>query len=354
MGFTRPVNTKTKNVYVMISPRKLRPHPRNEILFGANNTNYEQLRQSIISNGFLEHNPIVCCKNKEGYTIICGHRRWRIAMELSLTEIPMVVKHIADEDIERCLIEDNLKRAQEARSYSYLERFIMALQLRSLRQNKRGGDRRSPDFCALNSDQRWKNEIAETVGLGSTYLRYYSVVANKILTELTNIHSEILFGKEPHEQLRIVIEKKLSTELTDLASDKRSIVKLYQKYRTPKNISLKIANVQHTGETQSGPANFDTTIQNYPISEVQIPTTQASTVFVSLSTEVNDICKALNAIEVAALPQQSIKMLRKTIDILKKKIQEIKKASNTETKEKKELTLPLFAVKTGLSVTKVC
>lgn len=351
MVFTRLVKTKAKNVYVMISPRKLRPHPRNEILFGANNTNYEQLRQSIILNGFLEHNPIVCCKTKEGYTIICGHRRWKIAIELSLTEIPMIVKQIPDDDIERYLIEDNLKRAQEARSYSHLERFIMALQLRALRQNKRGGDRRSPDFYAIDSRHPWKNEISETVGMGATYLRYYSVVARKILTELMNNYSEILLGKEPHDQLRIALEKKFSTELTDLAGGKISIEKLYQKYRTQKNNAFKKSDGQDTKVIQSGTANFDATIQNCPDAEVQTIPIQASTASASKTstfTEINDICKALNAIEVAALPHESIKMLRKTIDILKKKIQEIKKASNTENKEKKELTLPLFAVKTGL------
>lgn len=346
MGFTRFVNNNPKTAYQVIPPLTLKAHAFNDALFGRNNTNYEQLKQSIVKNGFLQQYPIVCSKKRQCYTILCGHRRCKIAIELGISKVPVVVIDINDEDIESYMIEDNLQHPQEARSYSNLERFILALQLRSLRRSKRGGDRKSIDFMELTSAKASreieKNEIAETVGMGTTYLRYYSVVSRRILQDLTENHPE-LSNKEPHQQLTIALDRDLSQELSGLARDVIPIVALYSKYCTKKNKALKIADCEDTKVIQSG-TNSDATNQIAPIVEVQMVPTQVSTLPTSIFSEINDICNALNAINVAELPDESIHRLWKTIDKVRKKIHEIKKA----VEEKKELTLPLFAVKTTL------
>jgi ParB family transcriptional regulator, chromosome partitioning protein len=69
-----------------------------------------ELAESIRRQGLVQ--PIVVTPAGEGYTIVAGERRWRAAQLAGLTEVPVVVREVADdrELLELALVE-NLQRS---------------------------------------------------------------------------------------------------------------------------------------------------------------------------------------------------------------------------------------------------
>jgi len=90
----------------------------------------EELASSIREKGVLQ--PIIVKKKNEGtFEIVCGERRFRAAMLCGLSEVPAIIKEIADEDfLEWALIEniqrEDLNPIEEAEAYQRLveERMI--------------------------------------------------------------------------------------------------------------------------------------------------------------------------------------------------------------------------------------
>jgi len=67
-----------------------------------------ELADSLKSVGEIQ--PIVVRKNKKGYQIIAGERRWRAAKFAKLKEIPVLIKDTADEDVLLESLIENLHR----------------------------------------------------------------------------------------------------------------------------------------------------------------------------------------------------------------------------------------------------
>ncbi len=90
----------------------------------------EELANSIREKGVLQ--PIIVKKKSAGtFEIVCGERRFRAATACGLTEVPAIIKDIADEDfLEWALIEniqrEDLNPIEEAEAYQRLveERMI--------------------------------------------------------------------------------------------------------------------------------------------------------------------------------------------------------------------------------------
>ncbi|MDD5225990.1 MAG: ParB/RepB/Spo0J family partition protein [Candidatus Omnitrophica bacterium] len=90
----------------------------------------EELASSIREKGVLQ--PIIVKRKNEGtFEIVCGERRFRAATLCGLTEVPAIIKDIADEDfLEWALIEniqrEDLNPIEEAEAYQRLveERMI--------------------------------------------------------------------------------------------------------------------------------------------------------------------------------------------------------------------------------------
>lgn len=85
----------------------------------------EDLAASIRAQGIVQ--PLVVTPEGEGYAIIAGERRWRAAQRAGLTEVPVVVRQVADdrELLELALVE-NLQRSdlnpiEEAEAYAALQ-----------------------------------------------------------------------------------------------------------------------------------------------------------------------------------------------------------------------------------------
>lgn len=83
----------------------------------------EELASSIKVRGVLQ--PIVVRRAGEEYEIVAGERRWRAAGKAGLTEIPAVIKELADADVLQVALVENVQRQdldplEEAEAYHRL------------------------------------------------------------------------------------------------------------------------------------------------------------------------------------------------------------------------------------------
>jgi ParB family chromosome partitioning protein len=85
-----------------------------------------ELAESILAKGLIQ--PIVVTPGPgERYTIVAGERRWRAARKAALTEVPVVVREVADDrDLLELALVENLQRSdldpiEEAEAYLSLQ-----------------------------------------------------------------------------------------------------------------------------------------------------------------------------------------------------------------------------------------
>ena len=83
----------------------------------------QELSDSIKKYGVLE--PLIVTKKGDYYEIIAGERRWRAARIAGLTEVPVVIKELTDEEVIEIAMIENLQREdlnplEEALGYRYM------------------------------------------------------------------------------------------------------------------------------------------------------------------------------------------------------------------------------------------
>lgn len=84
----------------------------------------ESLAASIRSQGVLE--PLIVRQAGKGYEIVCGERRYRAARIAAVTELPCLIRELADEQVLDIQIHENLHREDvhpmdEAYGYQFLK-----------------------------------------------------------------------------------------------------------------------------------------------------------------------------------------------------------------------------------------
>lgn len=82
-----------------------------------------ELADSIKQNGILQ--PLLVRKRGSGYEIVAGERRYQAAKAAGLTEVPVVIREISDDDVFKLALIENLQRSdlspiEEARGYKQL------------------------------------------------------------------------------------------------------------------------------------------------------------------------------------------------------------------------------------------
>lgn len=90
------------------------------------NFNVEELTEltdSIKQNGVLQ--PLLVRRKGNDYEIVAGERRYQAAKAAGLTEVPVVIREISDEDVFKLALIENLQRSdlsplEEARGYRQL------------------------------------------------------------------------------------------------------------------------------------------------------------------------------------------------------------------------------------------
>lgn len=100
-----------------IKPNKTQPRKR------FDERDLEELTDSIRQNGVLQ--PILVRRHGEKYEIVAGERRYQAARAAGLTEVPVIIREISDEDVFKLALIENLQRSdltplEEARGYRRL------------------------------------------------------------------------------------------------------------------------------------------------------------------------------------------------------------------------------------------
>lgn len=92
-----------------IPPDQLIPDPDNQDLFrNIEGEDFEQLKASIEEIGMIE--PIIADPNLR---IICGHQRWRAALAVGLSSVPVILRSVGEEESRTIMtIEENIHRRQ--------------------------------------------------------------------------------------------------------------------------------------------------------------------------------------------------------------------------------------------------
>lgn len=105
--FTKSV--KLSGVIKNINPKDLKPNPRNKELFSTNNADLEKLKADIQERGILT--PLMVKKDN---TLLTGHTRLKIALELGLPSVPVQYSEfdLNDDEERKFIINDNLLRRQ--------------------------------------------------------------------------------------------------------------------------------------------------------------------------------------------------------------------------------------------------
>jgi ParB family chromosome partitioning protein len=68
----------------------------------------DELTDSIKENGVIQ--PILVVKDKNGYTIVAGERRWRAAKAAGLEKIPAIIKDYTDSKKKQVALIENIQR----------------------------------------------------------------------------------------------------------------------------------------------------------------------------------------------------------------------------------------------------
>ena len=176
-----------------------------------------ELSESIKQHGILE--PIIVSKKEDYYEIIAGERRWRAAKKANLTEVPVIVKDLEEQEIlEISLIEniqrENLNPIEEAMAYDAL----------------------------VNKFQMKQDEIAEKVSKSRTVitnslrmLKLDKEVQKMVIDEkLTAGHARALLSIDDKE-----LQISLANRIFDEGLTVREVESLVKLYTSPKNKSVK-------------------------------------------------------------------------------------------------------------------
>lgn len=82
-----------------------------------------ELTDSIKQNGILQ--PLLVRKKESGYEIVAGERRYQAAKAAGLSEVPVVIREISDDEVFKLALIENLQRSdlsplEEAQGYRQL------------------------------------------------------------------------------------------------------------------------------------------------------------------------------------------------------------------------------------------
>ena len=106
----------------MVSIEDIHPNPHQPRTH-VNETELEELSESIRSHGVLQ--PLLVRKDDKGYEIIAGERRYQASKIAGVTEVPVVVREVTDNEMLELALIENLQRSdlnpiEEAKGYRKL------------------------------------------------------------------------------------------------------------------------------------------------------------------------------------------------------------------------------------------
>lgn len=187
-----------------LHPSELRANKYNAVLFGIEDDNRtEKLRADIAARGILV--PLIA---KRDGTLMAGHRRFAIAEELGLREIPVqwVLSPLTEEEEVRFLIKDNAYRRQlSAEEWIQLYQRMYPEEFEAMMQSeRRGGTRKQEDLTNNKTNSvRFAPKAHEDSPSSSP-----ATLTPKVIAEATGQHVRVV-----QKQLKQYKEKHKNAEI---------------------------------------------------------------------------------------------------------------------------------------------
>lgn len=101
-------NPPEKSLARLVPIHSIRPNP-NQPRQDFSEARISELAQSIRLNGVIQ--PITVCETSNShYLIIAGERRWRAAKEAGLTEVPVYIRNVEQDQILQLALIENIQR----------------------------------------------------------------------------------------------------------------------------------------------------------------------------------------------------------------------------------------------------
>jgi len=154
---------------------KLKEHPQNASIYGAELTSVEELARQIKTSGNIK--PLVVTNNR---LIISGHRRHRACKMLGMTQVPVEIRAFKnkDEELECLLLENSYRmktmeqKIREAKIYEQIEAEKAKLRMA-------GGVENLPQGEQVITSGKTRDIVAQklNIGSGKTYEKAKKVVA---------------------------------------------------------------------------------------------------------------------------------------------------------------------------------
>jgi ParB family chromosome partitioning protein len=194
-----------------------------------NTETIEELADSIREKGVLQ--PIIVKKKNDGaFELVCGERRFRAAALCGLSEVPAIIKDVADEDfLEWALIEniqrEDLNPIEEAEAY---QRLVEERKISQEEVAKRVGKNRvtvTNTLRLLRLPQEVKQYLAEgrlSAGharalLGLLTPEHQRQMAKRIVEENLSVRQvEAIVNRSNAHKRKAKSARHLSTEIVDL------------------------------------------------------------------------------------------------------------------------------------------
>lgn len=245
-AFLKTFFERSKNMPNYVSVNLLKPHPKNQEYYSnLSGEKYEEIKRSVEAHGIRDSLKVL-----PDFTIIAGHQRHRIALELGFEKVPVEIKDINENEAEYLLIADNEERRQsdddpikKAKRAEFLKKYW------NVRQGKKGQNvpiKTMEDIAAaIGEDERTTKrlmklndlipELQSLVSsgkLGTTAaheLAFLSPETQKLVLEQYGQEIEEMKVQEAKD-LRIKIEAELKKELQfQIDKKEKSVQELNQK-----------------------------------------------------------------------------------------------------------------------------
>jgi ParB family chromosome partitioning protein len=181
-----------------------------------------ELSESLKQFGILQ--PLLVQKRADYYEIIAGERRWRAAKKAGLTEVPVIIKQLTDQEIMEISLIENIQREdlnpiEEAQAYKRL------LTEFNLKQDE-VAERVSKSRTAVTNTMR--------------LLKLSDNVQQMVIDEmLTTGHARALIGIEDPEQ-QYTIAQKIFDEKLSVRDTEKLIKNLQNQKKDEKSDAQKI------------------------------------------------------------------------------------------------------------------